>query len=209
MASADLTRAVLRLPDRDVLVISVYVEGKHEEMLLATMEMLHTQVTTFRNASGRRTDVILAGDFNRHDHLWEGDDVIGRRQGEAGPIVGLMDEHSLLSLLPRGTKTWENAEHSSTIDLILASAELAEDMVACGIHPTEHGSDHRAIRTEFDLGVPEGEPANDGCSRTHRGQQSEKEWRKGSDGCHGTAVCRPKRTASWGLCSKQSTSSCR
>ncbi|KAL6405976.1 hypothetical protein AUP68_10531 [Ilyonectria robusta] len=131
------------------------IEQLGQEMLLATMEMLHTQVTTFRNASGRRTDVILAGDFNRHDHLWGGDEVIGRRQGEAGPIVGLMEEHSLLSLLPRGTKTWENSEHSSTIDLILASAELAEEMVACGIHPTEHGSDHRAIRTEFDLGVPE------------------------------------------------------
>lgn len=40
--SADLTGAVLRLPDRDVLVILVYVEGKNEEMLLATMEMLYT-----------------------------------------------------------------------------------------------------------------------------------------------------------------------
>jgi hypothetical protein len=138
-----------------VLVISVYVEGKNEEMLLATMEMLHTQVTTFRNATGWRADVILVGDCNRHDQLWGGEDVIGRRQGEAEPIIDLMEEHSLLSLLPRGTKTWENAEHTSTIDLILASAELAEEIVACGIHPTEHGSDHRAIRTEFDLGVPE------------------------------------------------------
>ncbi|CAM1503401.1 Fc.00g081770.m01.CDS01 [Cosmosporella sp. VM-42] len=153
--SADLTGAVLRLPDRDVLVISVYVEGKNEERLLAIMEILHHQVTTFRNATGRRTDVILVGDFNRHDHLRGGEDVTGRRQGEAEPIIGLMEEHSLLSLLPRGTKTGENSEHSSTIDLMPASAELAEEMVACGVHPTEHGSDHRAIRTEFDLGVPE------------------------------------------------------
>lgn len=58
--SADLTGAVLRLPDRVMLVISVYVDGKNEEML-------HTQVTTFRNATGRKIDVILIGDFNRHD----------------------------------------------------------------------------------------------------------------------------------------------
>ena len=54
--------AVLRLAERDVLVILVYVEGKNEEML-------HTQVTTFRNATERRTAVILVGDFNRHDYL--------------------------------------------------------------------------------------------------------------------------------------------
>ena len=39
--------------------------------------------------------------------------------------------------------------------MVLASAELAEEMVACEIHPTEHGSDHRAIRTEFSLETPE------------------------------------------------------
>jgi hypothetical protein len=66
-----------------------------------------------------------------------------------------MDEHGLLSLLPRGTKTWEGLGGESTIDLTLASAELADEMVHCGIHPTEHGSDHRAIQTEFDLTTPE------------------------------------------------------
>ncbi|KAJ3454196.1 hypothetical protein MRS44_018090 [Fusarium solani] len=109
----------------------------------------------FRNSTGKRTDVILAGDFNRHDQLWGGDEVTGRRQGEASPIIDLMDEHGLLSLLPRGTKTWEGPGGESTIDLMLASAELADEMVHCGIHPTEHGSDHRAIETEFDLTTPE------------------------------------------------------
>lgn len=50
--SADLTGAVLRLADRDVLVVSVYVEGNNEERLLATREMLHTQVTAFREIQG-------------------------------------------------------------------------------------------------------------------------------------------------------------
>lgn len=150
--SADLKGAVLRLPDRDMLVISVYVDGKNEEML-------HTQVTTFRNATGRRMDVILIGDFNRHDQLWGGDDAIGRRQDEAEPIISLIEDHSLFGLLPRGTKTWENSEHASTIDLVLASAELAEERVICGIHLTEHSSDHRAIETKFDLGVPERKPS--------------------------------------------------
>ncbi|KAF4971249.1 hypothetical protein FSARC_1871 [Fusarium sarcochroum] len=60
--------------------------------------------------TGKRTDIVLAGGFNRRDQLWVGDEV---------------------------------------------TAELAEEKVRCGIHPTEHGLDHRAIRTEFDLTTPE------------------------------------------------------
>ncbi|RKK97848.1 hypothetical protein BFJ70_g17589, partial [Fusarium oxysporum] len=153
--SADLTGAILRWPDREVLVVSVYVAGKDEEALRTTMRQLHATIGSFRNSTGKRTDVILAGDFNRHDQLWGGDDVTGRRQGEAGPIIDLMDEHGLLSLLPRGTKTWEGPGGESTIDLTLASAELADEMVHCGIYPTEHGSDQRAIQAEFDLAMPE------------------------------------------------------
>jgi hypothetical protein len=87
MPSADLTGAVLRLPGGEVLVVSVYVKGKNEEILPVTMEMLRTQVTTFRNATGVRADVIIAGDFNRHDQLWGGEDLTGRRQGETEPIT--------------------------------------------------------------------------------------------------------------------------
>jgi hypothetical protein len=153
--SADPTGAILRWPDREVLVVSVYVAGKGEDALRMAIRQLHTIIESFRSSTGKRTDIVLVGDFNRHDQLWGGDEVTGRRQGEAGPIIDLMDEHGLLSLLPRGTKTWEGPGGESTIDLTLASAELADEVVHCGIHPTEHGSDHRAIQTEFDLTTPE------------------------------------------------------
>ncbi|RYC77765.1 hypothetical protein BFJ63_vAg19361, partial [Fusarium oxysporum f. sp. narcissi] len=159
--SPDLTAAIVRFPERDVLVVSVYVEGRNEQALEAAMGQLHTAIVEFRNGSGRRTDVILVGDFNRHDTLWGGDEVTGRRQGEAGPIIELMGEHGLHSLLPQGTKTWEGPGGiASTIDLVLASTELADEMMSCGIHPTEHGSDHRAIRTEFDTTPPERTPSD-------------------------------------------------
>ncbi|KJK85253.1 hypothetical protein H633G_10910, partial [Metarhizium anisopliae BRIP 53284] len=152
--SADLTAAVLRLEERDVMVVSVYVEGRDERALGSAMGQLHNLIHQFRNGTGRRTDVILAGDFNRHDLLWGGGDVSAKRQGEAEPIINLMNEHGLCSLLPRGTKTWQGRDAESTIDLVLATSELAEEMVECGIHPTEHGSDHRAIRSTFDVEMP-------------------------------------------------------
>ncbi|XP_044718733.1 Endonuclease/exonuclease/phosphatase [Hirsutella rhossiliensis] len=49
----------------------------------------------------------------------------------------------------------EVSDEESTIDLVLASAELADELTSCVIHPTEHGSDHRAIQTTFDIRVPE------------------------------------------------------
>ncbi|KAJ6442475.1 reverse transcriptase [Purpureocillium lavendulum] len=153
--SADLTAAVLRLPARDVLVVSVYVEWNNDEALTAAMTLLDGLIRKFRDGTGRRTDVVLAGDFNHHDFLWGVDEVSARRQGEGEPIIDLMSEHGLCSLLPRGTKTWQGPESESTIDLVLATSELADEMVACAIHPIEHGSDHRAIQTNFDVEMPE------------------------------------------------------
>jgi endonuclease/exonuclease/phosphatase family metal-dependent hydrolase len=140
--SPDLTAAILRLPDRSMLVVSVYIEGEDTTALLDAMEKLHQLIQETRARIGTRVDVVLAGDFNRHDQLWGGDDASRERQGEADPIIDLMSEHALRSLLPRGTKTWQKGSQESTIDLVLASEELATSLMKCTVHITEHGSDH-------------------------------------------------------------------
>jgi hypothetical protein len=75
VASSDLTAAVLRLHDRAVLVVSVYVPGNDAEALLRTVGILRRVINDIRSKIGIRTDVMLAGDFNRHDCLWGGDDI--------------------------------------------------------------------------------------------------------------------------------------
>ena len=42
----------------------------------------------------------------------------------------------------------------STINLVLASENLADSMAKCALHETEHGSGHRAIETVFDAPWP-------------------------------------------------------
>ena len=153
--SADLTVAVLRLPDRAIVVASVYVGGGDADALLNATHELHQVIHNTRNRIGIRTDILLVGDFNRHDQLWGGDDISSARQGEADPIIDLMNDYSLCSLLPRGTKTWHRDEQATTIDLVLASQELASATEKCRVHETEHGSDHRAIETTFDIATPE------------------------------------------------------
>jgi len=138
-----------------ILVVSVYVEPQDAEALRVAICELHQVIRGTRSKIGTRVDVVLAGDFNRHDQLWGGEDVSRERQGEADPIIDLMSEHALRSLLPRGMKTWQRGNHESTIDLALASEELATSVVKCTIHSTEHRSDHRAFETTFDVGTPE------------------------------------------------------
>jgi hypothetical protein len=78
-----------------------------------------------------------------------------KKQGEADPIIGLMNQHGLCTLLPRGTKTYQGPKGETTIDLVLASSEIAADLIRCSIPPVEHGSDHRTIETEFDVSTQE------------------------------------------------------
>ena len=127
--SSDLTAAVLRLPDQSTLVVSVYVELQDTEALKVAICELHQVIRETRSKVGTRMDVILAGDFNRHDQSWAGEDVSRERQGEADPIINLMSEYALHSLLPRGTKTWQRGNHESRIVLVLASDELARSVV--------------------------------------------------------------------------------
>jgi hypothetical protein len=153
--SPDMTAALLRLPDRRVLVVSVYVPKEDPQALQSTCDDLRKIIRDTRRNAGTMVDAVIAGDFNRHDQLWGGDDVSFVRQGEADPIIDLMNELALSSLVPRGTITWQAGRYDSTIDLVLASEELREGVLKCAVHETEHGSDHRTIETVFDVLVPE------------------------------------------------------
>ena len=123
--SPDLTAAIVRLNERRVLVVSVYIPGGDRQALHDACNKLDTVIQDARRRAGTVVDVVLAGDFNQHDQLWGGEDVTLARQGEADPIIDLMTEHALSSLLPRGTKTWQGGNYETTIDRPGASIERA------------------------------------------------------------------------------------
>jgi exonuclease III/ribonuclease HI len=153
--SPDMTAAIVRLEERQILVVSVYIPGGDPRALREACHKLRKAIQDARQNASTVIDVMLVGDFNQHDQLWGGEDVTMERQGEADPIIDLMTEFALSSLLPRGTKTWQGGPgHETTIDLVLASKELADTVLKCAVHKTEHGSDHRSIETSFDTTVP-------------------------------------------------------
>ncbi|KAI3091337.1 hypothetical protein CBS147333_10307 [Penicillium roqueforti] len=152
--SPDLTAAVIRLPEQLIFMASFYVEGGNASALDDACNRLRDAITKVQRDAGAVVEILIVGDFNRHDQLWGGEDVSLGRQGEADPIIDLMNDLALSSLLRRGTKTWHGGgqygDCESTIDLVLASENLTDYMVKCAIPETEHGSDHCAIETVFD-----------------------------------------------------------
>jgi hypothetical protein len=67
--SPDLTAALLHLTDRAVFVVSTYVEPANQEALQQTIIQLQTAIYETQRRVGIRMDIIIVGDFNRHDYL--------------------------------------------------------------------------------------------------------------------------------------------
>lgn len=90
---------------------------------------------------------MVAGNFNQHNLLWEGSHINSTaRQEKSELIIDFMVELALQSLLPTGVTTFvSDAGRTSTINLMLTTAGLAEDLVKCSIWEHEYGSEHRVI----------------------------------------------------------------
>ena len=100
-------------------------------------------------------ELIIVGDFNRHDTLWGGTAVRDERRDEAEPILDMMENLFLISLLPSGTITRRQGDEELTIDLMFSTAKLVEATICCHIYDTQHRSDHLLIETIFDLAIPD------------------------------------------------------
>lgn len=104
--SPNITAITIKIPNRIILVISVYipprVNGHHLEDLTSQLQTIETTITRAKEQYGQQVELIIAGDFNRWHHLWGGNRTIvdhSRRRYEAEPILDFMSEWSLQSLL--------------------------------------------------------------------------------------------------------------
>jgi hypothetical protein len=67
--SPDLTAAVIRLPERLIFMASVYVEGGDAHALRDACNHLRKAITKVRRDRDTVVEVMIVGDFNRHDQL--------------------------------------------------------------------------------------------------------------------------------------------
>ena len=151
--SSDITAVIIRLPKHTILLFLVYVQGSDTEALRITIQKI-SQIINGERSKISALEVIIAGDFNRHDVLWGGTRVSNKRQDEAEPITIIMGEQGLNSLLKSGTITTSQGDDKSTINIVVATQGLTDAVVFCKVHNTNHGSNHVAIRSGFKLQTP-------------------------------------------------------
>lgn len=63
----DLTVVLVKLLDWQILFVSVYVEGGDAQALTEACGRLRIVVREVRGRAGNVVDVVVRGDFNRHD----------------------------------------------------------------------------------------------------------------------------------------------
>jgi hypothetical protein len=158
--SYDIAAVLIRLQDRSLVVMACYearnarTEVEREVDLARQLEAIKSATQRARREAGDQPlDVLLCTDLNRHHVLWGGHrarmDVGRRNEGE--PIIDFMQEIGLHSLLPVGTITWEHQSRdlATTVDVVLGSEGIREELEYCRIHTTDYGSDHRPVALSY------------------------------------------------------------
>lgn len=67
--SPDMTAATVRLHERQLLVVSVYIPGGNPQVLRESCSILSKVIHDAKRNAGTVVDVLLARDFNQHDQL--------------------------------------------------------------------------------------------------------------------------------------------
>jgi hypothetical protein len=116
MNSDNITATIVKHRTGIMLIASVYIPciGNGQE---ADKQELHSRMQEIQMAMTRESDpnpdpeIFIAGDFNRHDSVWERNEVaLGTRQGEGSRILDLIEEDDLQLLTERGAPTWERSK---------------------------------------------------------------------------------------------------
>jgi hypothetical protein len=82
-----MTAAVVRLPGRLVLAVSVYVPREDAQALRETCDSLRRAVREVRRDTGTVGEVVIAEYFNPHDQLWGEKTFLWRNRAKA---IGLL-----------------------------------------------------------------------------------------------------------------------
>jgi endonuclease/exonuclease/phosphatase (EEP) superfamily protein YafD len=99
--SNDIIAVILKQGTRSILVVSIYIPNignshePDEQELHSRLQQVQEAITGERN-DNPELEVFIAGDFNRHDTIWGGNEVATKqRQGEGSRILDFIEENNL------------------------------------------------------------------------------------------------------------------
>src|SRR5256885_11570953 len=91
--SSDTTMVLVKLQDTTMLITSIYIPtctGTAELDTTTVRDQLEMIKTAWRNIQeeiGEEVETIVAGDFNRHDTLWGGNNVTNEDYSHGGEQI--------------------------------------------------------------------------------------------------------------------------
>lgn len=167
--SYDIVAVLIKLQERNLVVMACYEarngesEAEREADLADRLQAIDIATKRAQDKIGDEPlDVILCTDFNRHHVLWGGHQArrTAYRQNEGDQIVDYMQTARLHSLLPAGTITWEHqsGDLATTVDVILGSERIKDDLEYCRVYDNDYGSDHKPIALSFSGFTPRESP---------------------------------------------------
>ncbi|OOQ82702.1 putative reverse transcriptase [Penicillium brasilianum] len=148
--SRDCQEIHIKIDEAELRLINIYNDRQQATALGILQNIL------LPSGMHRQQEVsyLVLGDFNLHHPVWGGDDAL--RDAKAEDLLDLMEMAGLDSWLAPGTVTRDQAGSQSTIDLVLASYALREQILVCEVDRDVHAdSDHLPILTLLEINVPE------------------------------------------------------
>ena len=116
---------------------------------IPTLTAIENTITATTQNGHRTTNIIIAGDFNRHHPMWGGNNIPPRFIEHASDLITFFQTHNLSSCLPRGTATYwalNNPGQNSTIDQTVT--DRLDLLIKCQLYHENYGSDHCATYSE-------------------------------------------------------------
>lgn len=152
ITSLDLTGITLTTSNHSLNIYSVYNPPDSD----STIHILYSHLSSLLVS----TNILLTGDFNKHDPLWTGALYPDRTTcSDTTLILQTLATHHLLPCLPPATPTFYSDAHKtwSTLDLVFATENIADAIIKCETD-SGHSSDHLAVCTTLDLDIAQFNP---------------------------------------------------
>lgn len=142
------------------LIFSVYIQPVdysriyEEQSVQETLDQIELTIQQHTGTSTIPTNLILAGDFNRHHPAWSMGQVYDRVMNHTGELINFFHAHRLQWCLAPGNPTYWALQcpgQRSVIDLTLT--DKLQRLVKCELYHENYGSDHRGTLSEWNMGL--------------------------------------------------------
>lgn len=135
-------------PDRTIQIHNIYNLTPTITHLQGSIPLLEKALSVERGG-----EHVILGDFNFHHPAW-GSIHISITNRNLEDYLSVVKKYGLQLLLKKGTITYEEAGHQSTINLVFASSFISESLISCKvIKEIDYGSDHYPIISRLNLQI--------------------------------------------------------